>query len=598
MQISKRNKGRISQLLKGNDIAPFEQYVEHKETIAQLSMAKWVGNGSIRLPEDQPTVDEALKICRKEKIDPMRYNAPGEIVKEWREKNMPDDEQKEYLSPDTFPDVLTNKKDYGNGITVYDVANTRKGQRAVRELMNSHLTVNGHYYNGWCLLYASESTGELTSQAWNYWNNYNGTQKKVAFKDGKIVSFCASSSSHSEWWDLSNKSHGDKIPIEMKIPNDRLGRSSIMEVDMETGEGKTVGNKFSGNKKNGLYREWNKNDVLILSANFKGGRYDGGYEEWYSNGQMTVRCTCKKGKFEGLYEFWYENGHILDRCNYKDGKLNGLSESWFYEGHIEARINYKDGRRDGLSERWYSNGKMFKRINYKDGRRDGKYEMWYSSGQIYERCYFKDDKLNGKYELWHKNGQKSISSNFKDGIRDGLCEEWYDNGQIDEKSWYENGQKLISYSYSRNEEKKNLPELWNTIRKMIKKENFKDGREMKVLLSIKPEFAEKIFEGTKKFEFRKGMFAKDIRTVVVYASFPCQQVIGEFDVDTILSGDVDKIWQETKYSSGITEKFYRSYFTGKTKAYAIKIGNVRKYKHPKKLTDLGIKKAPQSFVYL
>ncbi len=131
-----------------------------------------------------------------------------------------------------------------------------------------------------------------------------------------------------------------------------------------------------------------------------------------------------------------------------------------------------------------------------------------------------------------------------------------------------------------------------------KKENFKDGREMKVLLSIKPEFAEKIFEGTKKFEFRKVMFAKDIRTVVMYASFPCQQVIGEFDVDTILSGDVDKIWQETKYSSGITEKFYRSYFTGKTKAYAIKIGNVRKYKHPKKLTDLGIKKAPQSFVYL
>ena len=29
---------------------------------------------------------------------------------------------------------------------------------------------------------------------------------------------------------------------------------------------------------------------------------------------------------------------------------------------------------------------------------------------------------------------------------------------------------------------------------------------MKVLLSIKPEFAEKILNGTKRFEFRKGIF--------------------------------------------------------------------------------------------
>ena len=29
---------------------------------------------------------------------------------------------------------------------------------------------------------------------------------------------------------------------------------------------------------------------------------------------------------------------------------------------------------------------------------------------------------------------------------------------------------------------------------------------MKVVLSIKPEFANKIFDGTKKFEFRKSIF--------------------------------------------------------------------------------------------
>ena len=38
---------------------------------------------------------------------------------------------------------------------------------------------------------------------------------------------------------------------------------------------------------------------------------------------------------------------------------------------------------------------------------------------------------------------------------------------------------------------------------------------MKVLLSIKPEFAEKIFNGTKKYEFRKSIFKnKDVDKVI------------------------------------------------------------------------------------
>ena len=66
---------------------------------------------------------------------------------------------------------------------------------------------------------------------------------------------------------------------------------------------------------------------------------------------------------------------------------------------------------------------------------------------------------------------------------------------------------------------------------------------MKVLLSIKPKFAEKIFDGTKKFEFRKSIFKNDkVRKVVVYASFPVQKVIGEFTIADILNDDVAAIW--------------------------------------------------------
>lgn len=122
---------------------------------------------------------------------------------------------------------------------------------------------------------------------------------------------------------------------------------------------------------------------------------------------------------------------------------------------------------------------------------------------------------------------------------------------------------------------------------------------MKVLLSIKPEFAFKIFDGTKKFEFRKSIFKrKDISQVIVYASSPVKQVIGEFEIADILSGDIETVWNMTKRNSGITKQFYDEYFANREKAFAIKVGSTRKYRSPRTLMDYDLDYAPQSFAYI
>lgn len=43
---------------------------------------------------------------------------------------------------------------------------------------------------------------------------------------------------------------------------------------------------------------------------------------------------------------------------------------------------------------------------------------------------------------------------------------------------------------------------------------------MKVLMSIKPKFVEKIFAGSKTFELRKKLFKRTVDTIVIYSSFP------------------------------------------------------------------------------
>lgn len=121
-----------------------------------------------------------------------------------------------------------------------------------------------------------------------------------------------------------------------------------------------------------------------------------------------------------------------------------------------------------------------------------------------------------------------------------------------------------------------------------------------VLLSIKPQFADKIFKGSKGYEFRRKLFKNaEVKQVIVYASAPVSRVIGEFEVEAILQLDKECLWSETEELSGISKEYFDTYFEGLNCGYAIKIGKVQLYQTPLELeTHFGIKHAPQSFRYI
>jgi predicted transcriptional regulator len=123
---------------------------------------------------------------------------------------------------------------------------------------------------------------------------------------------------------------------------------------------------------------------------------------------------------------------------------------------------------------------------------------------------------------------------------------------------------------------------------------------MKILLSIKPEFAEKIFDGSKKYEYRKTTFKRaGVRTVIVYSTLPVGKIVGEFDIEAILEKEPPCLWDETQHASGIDYHFFDEYFRGKNKGFALKIGATRLFDtplDPKELDKDFV--APQSFAYV
>lgn len=106
---------------------------------------------------------------------------------------------------------------------------------------------------------------------------------------------------------------------------------------------------------------------------------------------------------------------------------------------------------------------------------------------------------------------------------------------------------------------------------------------MNALLSIKPEFAEKILSGEKKYEFRRTSFrdADKIDTVYLYASSPDQKVVGAFVIDTVIEDDPEQLWEEYGHKSGISNREqFMKYYEGTNTGYAFKIDAIQEFNTP------------------
>jgi type I restriction enzyme S subunit len=100
---------------------------------------------------------------------------------------------------------------------------------------------------------------------------------------------------------------------------------------------------------------------------------------------------------------------------------------------------------------------------------------------------------------------------------------------------------------------------------------------MDVLLSIKPEFAEKILDGTKRYEFRKTRFSDPsaVETIYLYASSPAQRIVGAFSMGELISDTPADLWRKYGHSSGITDRSrFMTYFENSEEGHAIEVDQV------------------------
>lgn len=123
-----------------------------------------------------------------------------------------------------------------------------------------------------------------------------------------------------------------------------------------------------------------------------------------------------------------------------------------------------------------------------------------------------------------------------------------------------------------------------------------------LIISLKPSFADLLFQGLKTVEFRRRI-ASQIRgrEVFIYVSGPDSELRGGFRVGEVWEGTPDTVWTHVAELAILDKREFDAYFEGQTVAYALEVTEVWEYREPIALRRLrNLFKdfvAPQSWRY-
>ena len=119
-----------------------------------------------------------------------------------------------------------------------------------------------------------------------------------------------------------------------------------------------------------------------------------------------------------------------------------------------------------------------------------------------------------------------------------------------------------------------------------------------ILISIHPEYAEKILTGEKAFELRRRLPLEKPERMVIYATAPISAVVGTAEVADMIDLPLSELWKHVRKSAFVTLSEFHEYFRPQDRGKAFVLSNPERFLSPIPITEYGLKRAPQSWQYL
>jgi predicted transcriptional regulator/DNA-binding XRE family transcriptional regulator len=123
-----------------------------------------------------------------------------------------------------------------------------------------------------------------------------------------------------------------------------------------------------------------------------------------------------------------------------------------------------------------------------------------------------------------------------------------------------------------------------------------------VVLSIRPQYSEKIIQGEKTIELRRRFPVSAPRGTIayIYCTSPVQAIVGRAEIMDVVKLPVAEIWRKYARSASIEKSEFDLYFEGVNEGFALKFANARPLLRQLDLSELRERfgfEPPQSFLY-
>jgi predicted transcriptional regulator/DNA-binding XRE family transcriptional regulator len=123
-----------------------------------------------------------------------------------------------------------------------------------------------------------------------------------------------------------------------------------------------------------------------------------------------------------------------------------------------------------------------------------------------------------------------------------------------------------------------------------------------VVLSIRPQYSEKIIQGEKTVELRRRFPVSAPRGTIayIYCTSPVQAMVGRAEIMDVIKLPVADIWLKYASAASIDKSEFDSYFDGLDEGFALKFANARPLPRQLDLSELRERfgfEPPQSFLY-
>ncbi len=222
---------------------------------------------------------------------------------------------------------------------------------------------------------------------------------------------------------------------------------------------------YVNQKKDSLWRFFDKDGVLFAEENFKEGIQHGLSKEYYPNGNIHFERNYEEGKIVGLYKEYYPNGQLRSKKTYENGNPTGAIVIYYDNGVPKIMGRYNQGLKNGTWKFYDRRAKIVKTEEHENGNmiytseelvsywndslqivrtrekfdKNGRsyFKSYYPSGELHREGFFWKGQKDSTWNYYTREGSLDTIRTFHHGKRQGVWTHKYPNGQVKiEEAWY------------------------------------------------------------------------------------------------------------------------------------------------------------------